>query len=238
MSVAKNDLSSKLKSAFEFEKIADILKNAIDVLTEDNPSLVTTSVEKAISQEIERRSQEKLDREAYERAMVPIEDYIEKLVEAAMRDMIIEHEKFEIPGRFCIEDEDEEELEREDVVDEDGLFFSRKVMRKYELRCEDSWKDEWSEDGQFSVSLTGKIYEQFKAHNFDVKRIEIDLPGEGGLEFSEVTSLAQLRNALGGISIFPKMACSVSDLEALKSELERNPNPHILISAIKYSDRK
>ena len=55
--------------------------------------------------------------------MEPIYDYIEKLVKAAISDMIHEHQRFEIPVGGFDEDEDELDSEYEDIFDGGGIFY-------------------------------------------------------------------------------------------------------------------
>ena len=230
MSEAIQNITSKLEKVYDFDKTTAVVKAIIESLVAENPSINVDCVNKALEYEENRRGEAAIENKKVIRAMSPIYEYIEKLINAAITDMIHEHGCFQIPSGHYNEDDEEE---YNDI--DDGGFFSKKIQNKYELACIDSWKDDTSDQGQFSIKPVGKLKELFASHNLHVDWIEVEFNGDPGADSVDIVSADGIYDSMGEISMSWDESVKSDDLIKLNKALQENPNKNLLIHTIKFS---
>lgn len=235
MSVAIQNISSKFEKIYDFEATEEVINAVIDTLVAENPSINVDSVNMAVQHEKIRRARLAEHKINVQEAMSPIYEYIERLVVAGIADMIHEHECFEIPHGSFDEEDDEDENIAEGIYS--GGFFSVKIQNRYELACLDSWKDDTSNQGQFSLNLVGSLREKFKFHGLDIESIEVEFNGAPGDDSVVITSLDELYDCMGEISMSWKDSVTCEGLNALGKSLKENPNKNLLIQKLRDSER-
>ena len=237
MSEAIQIITSKFEKIHDFEKTAEAIKSIIETLVERNPSVDVEFLNEAIEQERHRRNNSEIEKKKVERAMSPIYEYIETLIKAAISDMIYEHGSFQIPVGSYDEDEDENEDNSEYEEIYDGDIFSVKIQKRYELACLDSYKDDRSDQGWFSVKPAGSLRESFKKHGLEINNIEVEFNGVPGDDSVIVTSARDIYDSFGEINMSWNESVTADGLIDLAKELESNPNKNLLIQSIKYPKR-
>jgi hypothetical protein len=233
MSNAIDDISEKLSRFYDLDTAASLVRAIIDSLNIKYPELDIAYLEQAIQDEEKRRSQSKAENEKIRKAMEPVSDYFERLITAAISEMIDRHGRFEIPGD-CHDDEHGDQGKYEDV--EDSGFFTMKVQNKYELSCLESWKDEMSNEGQFAVKPIGKLGTILNSHGLVIDRVEVEFNGAPGEESIVINDEAEIRDCMGEVSITWNENIKSENVIAAADEILKNPNRNLLIHDLKYSD--
>lgn len=233
MSNTIDDISEKLSKFYDLNAAASLVRAIIESLNIKYPELDVAYLEQAIQDEEKRRSQSEAENEKIREAMEPVSDYFERLITAAISEMINRHGSFEIPGD-CDDDEDGDREKYEDV--EDGGFFTMKIQSKYELCCLESWKDEMSNQGQFAVEPIGKLRTILNSHGLVIDRVEVEFNGMPGEESIAINDEAEIRDCMGEVRITWNEDIKSENVIAAADEIRKNPNRNLLIHDLKYSD--